>query len=437
MSIRNLSGTTKNILILVGLGTLVFLTWYLYSIVAPFLVALVIAYLINPVVAWLDEKKLLFVNWLRNKNFRFSNLLAGDGNSRTTSVVTVFLLGLLMFFVFVVPFTFQMAADAKEMGSKLSKMTKESLNEQRARFRNKCIENNKEKVQIQNSVMENGSLTDVASASAIASSTGMTEIEMVLGYEVDFAGHKFSLGELILNNSIHEYLAEAVVKIKDGITTGLSNIIGFAGSAFTSMFNMFLIPVLVFYILLDMDSICDGFTKLIPKAYRPRTISIFGKIDEKLSAMIRGQCLENIIFAVMMAIGLGLSGLKFAVFLGLVAGIANFIPYLGGFFTAVLAVLVALVQCGISPSLVTVLVGVAVAISIIQFIDCWILQPYIVGENAGLKPLTIMLALTVAGSVAGIVGMLLAVPITLIIKVLFLEFYDDLYGQESSQDEQQ
>lgn len=58
------------------------------------------------------------------------------------------------------------------------------------------------------------------------------------------------------------------------------------------------------------------------------------------------------------------------------------------------------------------------------------MQPYIVGENAGLHPLTIMLALTIAGSLAGIVGMLLAVPVTIIIKVIGLELYNDLYDQE-------
>ena len=72
---------------------------------------------------------------------------------------------------------------------------------------------------------------------------------------------------------------------------------------------------------------------------------------------------------------------------------------------------------------------VAVAVLIIQSIDGWYLQPYVVGENAGLHPLTVMLALTIAGSLGGIPGMVLAVPATVILKVFGRELYHELYDQ--------
>ena len=80
---------------------------------------------------------------------------------------------------------------------------------------------------------------------------------------------------------------------------------------------------------------------------------------------------------------------------------------------------------------------IIITITIAQTIDVWYLQPHIVGENAGLHPLTTMLALTIAGSLGGIVGMLLAVPVTIIIKVLGIELYHELYDQEPLKNEQQ
>lgn len=202
---------------------------------------------------------------------------------------------------------------------------------------------------------------------------------------------------------------------------------GFLGGAFTGMVSIFLIPILVFYILLDIDAIFDGFKMLLPPDYRERTLSIIGKIDEQLNALLRGQLLANSIFALMMTISIWMSGLNFFLFLGLLAGIANFIPYLGGLFTIIFAVLIAITQFGFSAALVGVLIKIAIAITIIQTIDGWYLQPNVVGENAGLHPLVVMLALAISANIAGIPGMLVAVPLTVILKVLGRELYHELY----------
>ena len=250
-----------------------------------------------------------------------------------------------------------------------------------------------------------------------------------------FPDYKYNLSEFFQSSKFQEYLSEAVVAIKDGLMLVSSKLLGFVGNTFSGVFNLFFIPILVFYILLDIDNIYEGFKKLIPPNYRERTLVIFGKIDTQLSAMLRGQFIENFIFALMMTIGFAFSGLKACLFLGPISGLANFIPYLGGFFSAILAFFAGITQ--ISEAGAGLWIGVIITIAIAQTIDVWYLQPHIVGENAGLHPLTTMLALTIAGSVAGIIGMLLAVPVAIIIKVLGIELYHELYDQEPLMNEQQ
>ncbi len=373
MAIRNFSPTTKNILIFIFFAIICFLIYYLYHVIAPFLIALVIAYILNPAVRFLTNKKF----------------------SRNWAVMMVFILGISIFILFVVPFLYSMISQATDMGLKLKNLDTTKINKQYSEVE--------------------------------------TNIKGKL--KVWFPEYKDNLSEIFLNTKIQEYLSEAVVWTKDGLMTLSGKILSVIGNTFTGMFNLFFVPILVFYILLDMDDIFEGFKKLIPPNSRKRTLEILSKIDVQLSAMLRGQFIENFIFALLMTLGFALSGLKACLFLGPISGVANFIPYLGGFFSAILAFFAAITQ--VSESGAGLWIGIIITITIAQIIDVWYLQPYVVGEKAGLHPLTIMLALTIAGSIAGIVGMLLAVPVTVIIKVLGIELYHELYDQEPLEDESQ
>ena len=372
MSIRNLSSTVKNILIFVCFIIAAVLVYYLYNIIAPFLIALIISYILNPIVRFLQNKKF----------------------SRTWAVSLVFIFFFIIFIVVVVPIIYSMITQATDLGLKLKNLDTTRLNSQ-----------------------YNNVLTNVK--------TKLKEW---------FPDYKDNPADLLQNTKLQEYLTETIVVVKNGLITIAAKVLGILGNTFTGVFNLFFIPILVFYILLDMDDIYEGFKKLIPPGYQEKTLSVLNKIDTQLSAMLRGQCIENSIFAILMTIGFALSGLKACLFLGPLSGIANFIPYLGGVFSAVLAFFAAITQ-GLESG-AGLWVGIIITITIAQTIDVWYLQPYVVGENAGLRPLTIMLALTIAGSLAGIVGMLLAVPVTVIMKVLGIELYHALYDQEPLKNEQ-
>ncbi len=371
MAIKNLSSTIKNILIFICFIILGFLIYYLYNVIAPFLVALVIAYILNPVVRFLTSRKF----------------------SRSWAVTMIFIFCISIFILFVVPFLYSMINQATDMGAKLKNLDTTRLNKQ----------------------------------------YGDIQLNVKAKLKAWFPEYKDNLSDILQNTKFQQYLTEGVVSIKDSLITLSGKFFGFLGNTFTGVFNLFFIPILVFYILLDMDDIYEGFKKLIPPNYREKTLEVLGKIDKQLSSMLRGQCIENFIFALLMTIGFAISGLKACLFLGPISGVANFIPYLGGFFSAILAFFAAITQ--VSESGVELWIGIIVTVSVVQFIDCWYLQPYVVGENAGLRPLTIMLALTIAGSLAGIIGMLLAVPIAVIFKVLGIELYHALYDQEPLKNE--
>ena len=111
-----------------------------------------------------------------------------------------------------------------------------------------------------------------------------------------FPQYKDNLGDILQNTKLQEYLTDAVVVVKDSLITLSGKLFGFLGNTFSGVFNLFFIPILVFYILLDMDDIYEGFKKLIPPNYREKTIEVLNKIDNQLSAMLRGQCIENSIY---------------------------------------------------------------------------------------------------------------------------------------------
>ncbi len=365
--IKSLPANIKNWLILSGLAVLLVCGYYLSGVIAPFLASLAVAYILNPLVRKLVERRI----------------------PRPWAVLTVFAAGLAVFIIVIVPFALTMVSEAGDLMVKLGNL-------------------------------------DVKKLAEDYKTLGLD----FYGKFANYPYLKSYVDDFVQSDRLREMAAHGVIMIKDGAVNTFKKLLGFIGGAFSGIFDMFLIPILVFYILLDMDEIFAAFKMLIPHDYRPRTLDVFSKLDGQLSSLMRGQVVANSIFAAMMTIGIWFSGLNFFLFLGLFSGIANFIPYLGGLFTVVFALLLAIAQLGFSSTLLAAMIKVAIVVVFVQSVDGWYLQPYVVGENAGLHPLSVMLALTIAGSLAGIPGMLLAVPAAVILKVLGRELYHELYDQE-------
>jgi predicted PurR-regulated permease PerM len=145
-------------------------------------------------------------------------------------------------------------------------------------------------------------------------------------------------------------------------------------------------------------------------------------INKVVSQFLRGQLLDALLIAILSSIAFSIIGLEFAVFLGSFAGICNIIPYFGPIISIIPAALVGLITEGLSQAFFATL-----AMIIVQQIDANILYPRIVGSTVGLHPLFVLISVTVGGYYAGILGMVLAVPIAGIIKVLLMKKLDLLH----------
>ena len=157
--------------------------------------------------------------------------------------------------------------------------------------------------------------------------------------------------------------------------------------------------------------------ELVPVRHRKRVNRIAASVDERLAAFVRGQLTVCAVLATLYSFGLWAAGIDMALAVGLLSGALFVVPYLGTVVGVVLGTILCLMKYGIDIHLLYV----ALAFGIPQFIESWYLTPKIVGNKVGLHPLVVMIALLAGGGLAGIWGMLLAIPLTAVLDVLARE----------------
>ncbi|MEM8548732.1 MAG: AI-2E family transporter, partial [Pseudomonadota bacterium] len=194
----------------------------------------------------------------------------------------------------------------------------------------------------------------------------------------------------------------------------LSSISRSGGAVITLVINIFLIPILTFYLLRDWDTIMTRIGALVPSTRREAVFTLARETDETLAAFLRGQLLVMMALATMYTLGLSLIGLKFALAIGVVSGLVSFVPYLGLFFGIGLAGITALN----APDGGLILVALVVAVfSIAQFVEGSVITPKFVGDRIGLHPVLVIFAVMAFGQLFGFFGILLALPAAAIIAV--------------------
>jgi predicted PurR-regulated permease PerM len=174
------------------------------------------------------------------------------------------------------------------------------------------------------------------------------------------------------------------------------------------------------YLMVSFDRLEEHTRGIIPLQYKDRTLSILGKVDFQMRSFVRGQVLVATINAVIYSIGLTISGVPFGALIGLLTGFLTFIPYVGVSLGLITSVLLVLVQYGFDWHLV----GVLVTFMAVQSMEEVVSRPLILGDKIGLHPVWVMAAFLVFGHAFGFVGVLVAVPLAAILKVFVLEFYE-------------
>ncbi|HDY85454.1 hypothetical protein LCGC14_1122670 [marine sediment metagenome] len=199
------------------------------------------------------------------------------------------------------------------------------------------------------------------------------------------------------------------------VAGGIMSYIKGSGAAVLQMLtNLFLVPVITFYLLRDWDLMVARFRKLLPRRHASKVIELTLECDDMLAAFIRGQLMVMVALSTLYTIGLALIGLDLSLLLGIIAGLVSFVPYLGLIVGIGLAGTAAFLQFHEwFPVLMVVVV-----FSSAQMIEGTVLTPRFVGERIGLHPVAVIFAVLAGGQLFGFAGILLALPAATVFMVL-------------------
>ena len=210
------------------------------------------------------------------------------------------------------------------------------------------------------------------------------------------------------------FLAEYKDLAGSWVATLLTSVTSTGSMVAAAVLGLFLIPILTFYLLRDWDSLLAHFGALIPESQRDTIFELARDTDEVLGAFLRGQVLVMFALAIIYSLGLTLVGLKFAIAIGVVAGLVSFVPYLGFVFGIGLASL----TVALDPNPFWQLVGVFATFTIAQMIEGSFLTPKLVGDRIGLHPVMVIFAIAAGGQLFGFFGILLALPAAAVLSVI-------------------
>ncbi|MHB8062749.1 MAG: AI-2E family transporter [Ruminiclostridium sp.] len=335
------------ILVFIIIGLAIFIYFFsdnLIKILSPFFIAVVIAYIIYPLVIKFERK----------------------GIKRNVSIIIIYTfigLVLIFFVIYIMPHVFN---NAKGLFNTLPHIT------------NKYQE-------IFNSFI-----------SKIKTSNWPPEIKDLIFSEIDNG-----------TNFIQTYASQAMKKF-----------LTIVASSIVIIFDIVLSMIIAYYFLKDIEGIKRSALMLAPKRMRNDLINIGRELNGIVTHFIQGQLLTAVIVGLMETIGLLFVHVKYPFILGVLGGIANIIPYFGPILGAIPAVAIALLDSP-TKALLTTLVFI-----IIQQIDNAFISPKIIEGKLGLHPVTTIIAVLIGGEFFGIIGMLVAVPITAMLKVIFKRTID-------------
>jgi predicted PurR-regulated permease PerM len=227
-------------------------------------------------------------------------------------------------------------------------------------------------------------------------------------------GLHFSLDGANIKGFVMKYLN---TNFEDAFSSLMASLKLGGSVAFALIGNAILIPVALFYLLMDWDHFVQQVRDLIPPRLRNGTDSFMQEADAVLGQYLRGQLLVMLILAVFYSVGLALFGLDLALPIGIFTGLAIFVPYLGFGVGLVLALLAGLLEFSATSGVGTTLVMVTVVYGLGQLVESLFLTPRLVGERIGLHPLAVIFALLAFGQLFGFVGVLVALPVSAVLLV--------------------
>ena len=224
-----------------------------------------------------------------------------------------------------------------------------------------------------------------------------------------------------IQNSLSS-LNNTLVNITSSVFTGLAGLFG-------GLFSIVAILVLTFYMTLEENAFKKFVAAVSPAKYQPYLMQLITRIQQRLGWWLRGQLILCAIIGACSFIGLTILGVKYALLLGLIAGLTEFIPIAGPIIGAVPAVLIAFTQTPLKALFVVILY------IIIQQLENNLIVPKVMQRATGLNPIVVIIVMLIGAKIAGILGILLAMPVTIIADSFLRDFFHDKKEQERAEEE--
>ena len=231
-------------------------------------------------------------------------------------------------------------------------------------------------------------------------------------YQENFAQQEYTPDNL---EELMEFFGLELGDLSDWAARSAGTLYQVFSRVLSNLVTVVLVPVVTFYFLKDAEEISKLVKSSVPPPSRNWVYPLARRIDDVLGGFIRGQLLVALFVGVSSAIALMIIGIEFWIILGIVAGITNIIPYLGPFIGGAPAVVITLVT---SPEKI---LWVLLAFVIIQQTESSIVAPRIVGKRVGMHPTLVLLVLLAGGAFWGFIGLVVAVPVSAVLKVLIEE----------------
>lgn len=197
-----------------------------------------------------------------------------------------------------------------------------------------------------------------------------------------------------------------------------SSVFGNLVGVFTEIFSAILVvPFAAFFFLKDGSKIRRDLLQMIPNKYFETSLTLIDKIENRLGLYFRSVLLQSLLVATSSWATLSIAGLDNSLSVGIAIGLANTIPYFGPIIGYILSVIISIIETGDFSLVLFCLI----AIFIVQMLDNILFQPFLFSRSAGMHPVAILFIILVGAEVAGILGMLIAIPLATIIRITFIQ----------------
>jgi putative permease len=234
-------------------------------------------------------------------------------------------------------------------------------------------------------------------------SRAISSLQTILRNRLDFLG----LGNIDLQLEFQKTKSVLVHKASDLFLEG----------SITFVIGLVMTPFIMFFLLKDGSMMKKYFISLVPNRYFEFTLDLFFKMDTQLGNYLRGQFIDALVFGLLATLTLWILGVPYFVFIGIFAGLANLIPFVGPIAGALAAIVPAILEQGD----VLRAVYVVIAFGVLKLVDDFVVQPLAVGKTVNLHPMVVAIGIVVAGHLFGIIGMLLVVPLLGFLRVVLEE----------------